>query len=206
MNPSPFAKRQIILLAVLFCSIAFLLAIADRAPIHMEKRYPSAHVREEFTFYLDGIVQKTLPGPLVYRVLMPWTITGLQTIAPFMSPLDIDLMMKIFILVVCQASFYFYTRLFFPPFVSLAGVFLLDSLLGFALASIQGPSLIETSDLFNLAIYVLALIALSLNSFRSLLVILFIGTFNRESTWLILPILFVSDFKNRRKRIIVQAS
>lgn len=36
MNPSPFAKRQIILLAVLFCSIAFLLAIADRAPIHME--------------------------------------------------------------------------------------------------------------------------------------------------------------------------
>ena len=198
MSPSLSSNRQTALLALLFISLAILLAIADRAPIHLEKRYPSALIKEEFTFYLDGVINKTLPGPFVYRVLIPYSVTALHSMAPVLSPMNVDLFLKIIILIVCQASFYLYSRLFLSPIASLAGVFILDCLVGFTLSSIQGPSIIETSDLLNMAIYSLALISLYKDSLRYFCLILFIGTFNRESTWMILPILFISDFIHRR--------
>src|SRR5512143_361703 len=152
-------------LVLVFCAVAMLTAIADRAPMHLEKRFPSATLRSDVTSYFEGVVQRTSPGPYVYRVLVPYGIAAVHSVMPALSPVDIDLGFKIVALVLCQFFFYVYLRLYFPPVLSLAGVLLLDVLVAFALSAIQGPSIIETSDIVNVCFYGLALAAMATDAF-----------------------------------------
>jgi hypothetical protein len=70
--------------------------------------------------------------------------------------------------------------MFFSAFKALSGVFLLDVLTGFSLSYFQGPSIPETADLLNMAIFSLVITALYKNSFTTVCVLLFIGMFNRK--------------------------
>src|SRR5206468_1414421 len=143
-------RRQLLSVLLLFCTIAVLIALADRAPMHLEKPFPSVQLREQELSYQDGVMQRTLPGPYVYRIYIPYTVAALNTVVPSASPVEIDFFLKILILILCQFSFYRYLRLFFSSFIALTGVFILDILVAFSLSSIQGPSMIETSDLLNM--------------------------------------------------------
>jgi hypothetical protein len=62
----------------------------------------------------------------------------------------------------------------------------------------MGPSVVETADIFNLVIFILALLTLYENKFFLFLLLIFFGTFNRETTWFLLPVLFLHDFKNKK--------
>jgi hypothetical protein len=77
--------------------------------------------------------------------------------------------------------------------LSMMGVFVLDVLLGFTFSSIIGPSIGENADLLNLAVFILVLNALYKNKFLIAAVFLFIGTFNRETTLFLIPIIFIHD-------------
>jgi len=194
MNLNKENKPRLVIIVMLFCAIAVPLAIADRAPLHLEKYCPCVRLTTIMTLVVDGVNHSTAPGPFVYRVFIPYLAQGLHTVLPFLSLVNIDLVLKIFFLIICQFSFYYYLRIFFPSFVSLVGVFILDILLSFALSSIIGPSITENDDLMNLAIFTLSLIALNKNQLVYLLAFLFIGTFNRETTLLIIPIIFFNDY------------
>ena len=112
--------------------------------MHLEQRFPCVHLRVDITKYYEGVTEVTYPGPYVYRVLIPYLIKGIHIIVPVLSIVNIDLTIKIIILIFCQTVFYYYLTIFFSPIFSLAGVFYLDILLSFTFSSIPGPSILET--------------------------------------------------------------
>jgi hypothetical protein len=199
MNLFKVIKPKPVMIFILFCSIAFLLAIADRAPIHLEKNCPCIHFTEDMDNFIRGVTQSTSHGPYVYRIFIPYLVAGIHSVIPFLSYVNIDLLLKIFFLILCQVTFFYYLRNFFPEIISLTGVFILDILLSFTFSSILGPSIGENNDLLNMAVFTLALISLYKNSFFFFMIILFIGTFNRETTWFLIPILFFNDLISKRK-------
>ena len=107
--------------------------------MHLEQRFPCVHLRVDITKYYEGVTEVTYPGPYVYRVLIPYLIKGIHIIVPVLSIVNIDLTIKIIILIFCQTVFYYYLTIFFSPIFSLAGVFYLDILLSFTFSSIPGP-------------------------------------------------------------------
>ena len=181
----------------MFISFAYLLATADRAPLHLEKNCPCIHFQADVSSFILGVSQSTSEGPYVYRVFIPYFVTGIHYIFPFISLVDIDFILKIFLLCFCQITFFLYLRNFYGAIISLAGVFILNILLSFTFSSILGPSIGENADLLNLLIFTLSLNAIYKNSFFLLLLTLFIGTFNRETTLFIIPILFLNDYNKK---------
>ncbi len=171
-----------------------MLSIIDRAPMHLQSRFPEVQIQKEFHEYLGGVVDRTLPGPYVYRIFVPYLIFILHKGLPLINTLMWDLGLKILILTFCQLVFFNYLRSFFSGMVALAGVLWFDILIGVSLFHIQGPSVIETADLLNALVFGLALQAIYRNRFILLCVVLFCGTFNRETTWILLPILFLQEW------------
>jgi hypothetical protein len=190
-------KKSAAIILFLFISFAYLLAVADRAPLHLEKNCPCVHFRADVTTYITGVMEENSSGPYVYRVFIPYLVTGIHYVLPVISLVDIDLFLKILFLFFCQVSFYLYLRNFYSQIISISGVFILDILLSFTFSSILGPSIGENADLLNLLIFILALNAIYKNLFTALLVVLFIGTFNRETTLFLIPILLSNDYNKK---------
>lgn len=211
MNSSPRDKlpirsnRQRLALLFLFAGLAVTISIIDRAPMHLQSRFPEVRIRAEFQEYLDGVVHQTLPGPYVYRVFVPYLIFFLHRSLPDISPLFFDWALKIIILVFCQIVFFSYLRSFFSGIAAFAGVLWFDISIGVSLFHIQGPSVIETADLMIVLIFSLALRAIFLDRFVLLCAILFAGTLNRETTWMLLPILFLREWFGDRawRRVLI---
>lgn len=191
-----FLNRRSALL-ILFAAIACLIALADRTPLHYDKYLPHPKVEEDFNYFWRGVTDQTLPGPSVYRVLVPYLILALQLTTP-LNPITIDLILKIALLVACQLVFFEYLSSFIARPASLTGVLLLDCAIAFALAYIMGPSTVETSALLDVVVFTLALMAISTNRFLILCVVLGIGMLNRETPFLLLPILFLNDRSGNR--------
>ena len=181
------------LILLVFAAVAALIAIADRAPIHLENSQRELQLSSGLELYVDQVVHHTIVGPFAYRVLMPYTVDAIARLLPVFNRVTVDFTLKIALLFLCQVSFFSYMRTFFSLFESITGVLWLDLLLGFSLSSIQGPSVIETADVFNLAIFIMSLIAIHGDSPAVLVSLLFIGTLNRETTWFILPIVILND-------------
>lgn len=202
------ANRQQLVLVFFFLGAAAMIGIIDRAPLHLQSRFPETRFQEEFQEYLDGVVDRTLPGPYVYRVFVPYLLFILQKSIPFVHALMWDFGLKILILVSCQLVFFNYLRSFFSGMATLAGVLWFDILIAVSLFHIQGPSVIETADLMNVLIFSLALHAIYRGRFILLCLVLFVGTFNRETTWILLPILFLREWFNSRswRRFLIVAA
>jgi hypothetical protein len=202
---STWANRQHLVLFILFAGIAVMICIIDRAPMHLQSHFPEVRIQEEFQEYLDGVVDRTLPGPYVYRIFVPHLIFSLHQSLPFVSALMWDFGLKILILIFCQLIFLNYLRSFFSGMAALAGVLWFDILIGVSLFHIQGPSVIETTDLMNVLIFSLALHAIYRGRFILLCAVLFWGTFNRETTWILSPILFFREWFGPRswRRLLV---
>lgn len=195
-------------LLVLFSGTAGVLCIADRTPVHLGSRFPGVRMQDEFMLYQNGVIQKTLPGPYVYRVLVPYTVNVVQSAIPGMSAMTIDLILKFSVLLLCQFVFYKFLSLFFGGKESVAGVLWWDLLVGYSLAYVQGPSVLESIDLVNALVFMLACLAIYHNQILSLTLLLAVGTLNRESTLLLLSPILIDDFRRRRSlvRTLVSAS
>ena len=119
-------------LLLLFSSIAILIVLSDRAPIHVDKRIkdldqknnsadkieqlfrePQSTQFEAVSPYINGVLNRTYPGPFVYRVLIPLIEKTINDLFISFSLSNIDFFLKIILLVICQLSFYFYLRFFF---------------------------------------------------------------------------------------------
>jgi hypothetical protein len=186
------------MLLFLFAGVAVMVCIIDRAPMHLQSRFPEVRIHAEFQEYLDGVVEQTLPGPYVYRIFVPYLIFILHKSLPLINMLRWDFGLQILILIFCQLVFFNYLRSFFSGMAAFAGVLWFDILIGVSLFHIQGPSVIETADLMNALIFSLALHAIYRDRLILLCAVLFLGTFNRETTWILLPILFLHEWFGRR--------
>lgn len=186
-------------LFLLFTAIAFLICIADRAPIHLDKEMAGLIFQKNFDNYLFGVVERNFPRPYVYRILVPFLVFGANKLLPFLTALTIDFIFKAFFLTCVQFSFFYYLKHFFSKIEAVAGVLFLDVLISYSLSSIQGPTLIETGDIFNLFIFIILFISLYRNNFPMLYLSLFVGTFNRETTWISLPFIFVYEGVNEKR-------
>ena len=183
-----FGQQKYLLPLILAAGIAVLLSISDRDPIH----HKESSERLEHNFYecLEGVANHTYQGPYVYRILIPISITFINHVVPSVDGLTIDFAFTVIFLWLCQIAFFSYQRLFFKPTESFLGVVLLDVLLGCSLIQMQGPTLIETADILNLLVFILAFILIYLKYFKSFCIILIFGTLNRETT-LFLPLVFL---------------
>jgi len=182
-----------VFLFMLFTGIAVLACLADRAPLDLESIYPDLGISQKFVYYWQGVVYRFFPGPYVYRVLIPYTYWALNN-ATHLSLLAIDLFVKILLLIACQYSLYRYLSGFFERTTALLGVFIFDSLLGYLLSFIKGPSMIETIDLMNFLVITLGLIWIYEKKFLSLSIILFIGLLNRETPLILIPVAFLYEW------------
>ena len=191
-------NRRLFILILLFAGVAVVVSLDDRAPIRLHSRCPAFEINKDFQEYMDGVISEEYPGPVVYRVLTPYLVFWLHKGMPSVSPVTFDFFIKIFVLIAIQLSFFEYLRFFHNSFQALAGVFLFDALIGLTLSYHHGPSLPETGDLINVLVFILALTALYLDRFALLCLILFVGTFNRETTWVLLPVFFLYNFLESR--------
>lgn len=200
--------RVILVQVVLFGCLAGLLAIADRAPLHSDKRHPDVTIESDFYRYYNGVVERTLPGPYPYRVLVPGVIWILHGAAPFVSELTIDALFKVVLLWTIQIVFFQYVKRFLDPLPALAGVLWLDVLIGFSLAYVQGPSTSETMDLLNLLVCLLFLFWLEEQNWLKLVLLMAAGMVNRETPLLLVPLVLIYDTWSKRgfKRTIVLGS
>ncbi|TAK60053.1 MAG: hypothetical protein EPO24_07085 [Bacteroidetes bacterium] len=180
--------KATILAGILFFSLACLIAIADRAPLHSEKPVPGTGMRENFQQYYDGMINQTQPGPYVYRVLIPYAIKFVKAVFTALDIIFIDLVFKIIILTAYQLLFFLFLVRFFPSREAVYGVLWLDLLLAYSLSTVYGPSIGETMDLFNAAIFCVALLALFHELYGIFYLILFIGMMNRETPLFLIPL------------------
>ncbi|MFN0157751.1 MAG: hypothetical protein ACKVRP_06725 [Bacteroidota bacterium] len=144
-------------------------------------------IETEFHFYYMGVVDGTLPGPYAYRLLLPQMVYRVGTITG-VSPLTIDFAFKVILLFFSQLLFFGFMKRFVPEGWSFAAVFLLDVLIAFSLSYIEGPSVLETGDLANMLVFIIALSALHQGQWITLCIVLFIGMFNRESPIVLIPL------------------
>jgi hypothetical protein len=94
------------------------------------------------------------------------------------------------LLILLQGLCFTYLATFSGRHGALAGVLWLDVLLAYSLSYIQGPSIVESADILSAVIMTGALLALYRRQVGLLLVVLAVGTFNRETQWIILPAVF----------------
>jgi len=183
---------------ILAAGIAVLLSLSDRDPIHHKES--QERLEHNFYEYLDGVTNHTYPGPYVYRTLIPTSISFIHHVVPSVNAISVDFVFKIVLLFLCQIAFFSYQRLFFKSTESFFGVAILDVLLGFSLVQTEGPTLIETADILNLLVFLLAFIFIYHGYFKSFCVILILGTLNRETTFL-LPLVFLAANRLTRKSL-----
>jgi len=133
------------------------------------------------------VVHQKVDGPFVYRVLVPyleWTL--LQTTS--LPVLTIDFFIKVLALAACQWVFWSYLMVWFSRMESLLGVLLLSLFIMAGLSIGAGPWPSETTDILNILAFALSLQLCLAGRFLWLLLVLAIGTLNRETTWLVLPL------------------
>ncbi len=175
---------------VLFLSLALLICLADRAPVFLQSGLAAGSISARFESYLQGVLQHTIPAPYAQRILIPYLIRGVSLLAPSLTSITIDFILKSAILFLTQIVFWYYLRSFLNDLESLASVFLFDSYMAFILSHLQGPSAIETMDIFNVFIFCLGLLTLFRRQFLTLSVVLLIGMVNRETpAFLFIPFL-----------------
>ena len=184
---------------LLFVGVAFLTAIADRAPLHLETRFPQVQIDGEFYDYQNGVVEKTLPGPFVYRVLIPYLYKLVTEITDKFSLITFDFALKVLLLTACQLAFFQYLRQFFAKLVALAGVLWFGFLISYSLSYIPGPSVIETIDIFNALVFCMALSLLLKDQLMPFCLLLVVGMMNRETPWILLPTVFLGEWLGNRR-------
>jgi len=149
-NSRGLSKRDLALnralLFLLFAGIAILVSLADRAPMDLESVFPDLNISQKFVYYWQGVIYRFFPGPYLYRILIPYSYWGINQIT-HLNLITIDLFPKVILLIACQYSLLRYLGNFFEKTAALLGVFLFDSLLGYFLSFIKGPSIIETIDI-----------------------------------------------------------
>ncbi|MGH2582122.1 MAG: hypothetical protein ACRDFQ_04415, partial [Anaerolineales bacterium] len=183
---------------ILFASLAFLIALADRAPIDLESVARDVVISERFVYYWQGVVFRFFPGPYVYRVFVPYLIWGINRITSF-DLISIDFFLKISFLFGAQVFLYKYLRCFFDRLQSFSGVLLFDAMFGYLLSFIKGPSVIETIDILNVLFLSAGLLAMWKKRFIELGFILVIGLLNRETPLILLPILFATAWREKEE-------
>lgn len=183
---------------LLFGGFAILIALADRAPLELETVSHDVLISERFVYYWQGVVFRFFPGPYVYRVLVPYLVWGINRLTSA-DLIVIDLVLKTLLIFVSQFTLFGYLSNFFSKLPSLLGVFIFDAVLGFLLAFIKGPSIIETIDLLNFAILTIGLFAIYKKNLLLLGAVLTLGLLNRETPLILLPIYFLYErIQNRR--------
>lgn len=185
----------------LFLGIAVILSLADRTPLHPAPADTPYTLEYLFNLYLDKAVHQDLPGPHAYRILVPYAEYAASRITSI-PPLTIDFFFKVLVLTAMQLAFFRYLGKFFSVMASLVGVFLLDVYSAAALSYPVGPSVIETSDILNVAVFCIALIAIFEKRLPLLLGTLLVGTVNRETTWLILPLVALADWRPGKRFVV----
>ncbi len=194
-------KKILFIFFILFCSIALLLSISDRSALHLKADDGTLLLSRNFMIYYHGVIDQSFPAPYSYRILIPFTIYGINIALPALNPVTIDFVLKIILLISCQWLFFCYLKIFFETAAALTGMFLLDVLMSFSLSSIQGPSVIETIDLFNLGIFIAAFIQLQKEQWAPLYPLIFLGMFNRETPLFIIPIAFMVSASVRQNPV-----
>jgi hypothetical protein len=187
-------------LLFLFLGIAVVISLADRAPLHPAPKDTLYSLEYLFNLYLDKAVRQELPGPHAYRILVPYAVYGTSQVTAI-PPLTTDFIFKVLVLTALQLVFFRYLGKFFSGMTPLLGVLLLDIYCAAALSYPVGPSVIETSDMLNVVVFSVALLAVFERRLALLLGTLFIGTLNRETPWLILPLVALADWKPGRKAV-----
>lgn len=176
----------------LFAGIAVLLSLADRAPLHPKPHDLAYDLEYQFDYYLKKAVHQELPGPHAYRVLVPYAVAGIGA-ATGVAALTVDFLLKVLVIFALQTVFFRHLGAFFDPLTSLCGVALLDVYVAAGLSYPVGPTVIETGDLFNVLVFAVALNALLRGWDWVLFAALFVGSLNRETTWLLLPAVYLAD-------------
>jgi hypothetical protein len=138
-------------------------------------------------------------------VLVPFTIHTLQSFLPFSEPIVVDAILKLCILTGLQLALFVYFRIFLGVMASLAGVFLFDALTGYSLTYIAGPSLIETGDLLNAAIFVGILYGAYHRNHLLMVVLFALGAANRETVLAALVPVVAILWNERRRPVIFSA-
>lgn len=187
-NPNNMNKKLIF--GILFASIATLICFSERTPIHRPE-FKTETIRE-FNLYYNGVVSAALPGPYAYRILVPYAVYGIASVVP-VSPIDIDFVLKFFLLLFCQIIFHSFLRSYLGEWESFAGVLLLDLLLLFSLSYIHGPSVLETGDIANALVFISILLLLHQNKFVLLCAVAALGMLNRETPIALVPVVFLQD-------------
>ena len=182
--------RELLFVALFFTAVSVTLCLADRSSIHLD----SAGAETEFESVLSSFAEQKVDGPFAYRVLVPyleWWLVQYSSI----SPLTIDFFLKALTLAACQWIFWLYLRRFFGRIESLLGVFILDLFIMASLSTVVGQWPSETAEILNILTFALVLYLANDGRYLLLLPVLFVGTFNRETTWLLLPLIAATSRK-----------
>jgi len=201
MNPREQTRgpNKSFLAFLLICGgLAALLAIADRAPLHLDNRHPEFRLEANFYHYYEGILDGSLPGPYAYRILTPFLIRALHGVIPSVTPLTIDAGLKFALLWGIQMAFLALLGASSRPFPAFAGVLWLDVLTGVSLTYVQGPSVAETMDLMNLLLMAIGLIAITRGKTVGPALILSVGLLNRETPLFLLPVVLFLDIRQKK--------
>ncbi|MFN8145111.1 MAG: hypothetical protein U0073_11885 [Bacteroidia bacterium] len=183
-KPLRYTRRELSILFILFIPMAVMIAINDHAPMLWKTTHP-------FTDAIDGVLKQEFPGPLVYRVFVPWLLESVHSIIPSISYVKFDFGLKIILLSGIFFAFYFYLKNFFSTIISLLSIFWLAILIDYSLSFFLGSNVFESSDLLNVLVLCLCLLFLFRRQWFLFNVILFLGMFNRETPFILLVPLFL---------------
>ena len=186
--------RTALFFLILGC--AAWIVLGDRQIKNMPHQYD--YFQNAFYNYQNGVVDGSIGSPYAYRVLIPFSLQWSSRLLPFLELMNLDLLLKCVLLIVLQYSFWFYLREFMAPWPALAGVLVMNLMVGYALTFVQGPSVLESTDLFNLLVTVLALWGIYRRKWSLLVPLLFVAVFNRETPLLLWPIILCWQGWGRR--------
>ena len=163
------------------------MAFGDRQIKNMPHQYN--YFQQAFYHYQNGVVDGSIGSPYAYRVLVPYILHLTGKGIPFVELMTLDLLLKIVLIMVLQYGFLAYLREFLSPWPALCGVLVLDLMVAYALTFVQGPSVLESTDVLNLLVVVLALKGIFQRKWSRVAPLLCVAMFNRETPLLLWPII-----------------
>lgn len=175
--------KHIITVFLVFISI--LISLANRAPLHLEKRLNTTQITQDFYEMYNGVLDGSIDSPYAYRIGVPYLINFLSSISG-VSPLNLaSILNGVFIFLSLIILFYYSRQYILEPHSYLV-VIIFALYIVIVQSMMLGLLVIEIQDILNVIFFIGLLYLIRKESWYLFALFLALSILNRETTILLL--------------------
>jgi hypothetical protein len=172
--------------------VSLLIGLADRSPHHIEKRLGTNHLTNDFHLLYDGVIDKSIEGPYIYRQLVPQTVYFIEKKLN-VNPIEVSFVFNVIVIYFTLLFFYLFSIQFIKKkHYSILSIFIPIFYILHTQTLITGVNIIELQDILNVLVMISGMYFIYTKKLWITGLIIIAGIFNRETPlFLLIPLCFM---------------